>query len=103
MKGRYVLFVFCFILPTTYTVGACALTSILPSLSLINMIHCTPYTKATPASVQVVGVDFYIDMDFSCPQRSECVCNRTARFHCVFGSTDLYGVSKYGWVAFTLV
>jgi hypothetical protein len=37
---------------------ACALTSIVPPLSLIDMIHCTPYTKATPASVQDVGVDF---------------------------------------------
>jgi hypothetical protein len=51
-------FVFDFIFPTAYTVGACALTSILPSLSVMDMIHCTQYTKATPASVQGVGVDF---------------------------------------------
>jgi hypothetical protein len=51
-------FVFDFILPTAYTVDACALTSILPSLFLIDMTHCTPYTKATPASVQGVSVDF---------------------------------------------
>jgi hypothetical protein len=49
---------FDFILPTSYTVDACALTSILPSLSLIYMIYCTPYTKATLASVHGVGVDF---------------------------------------------
>jgi hypothetical protein len=58
MKSRKSCFVFDFILPTAYTVDACALTSILPSLSLIDMRHCTPYTKATPASVQGVGVDF---------------------------------------------
>jgi len=51
-------FVFDFILPTAYTVDACALTCILPSLSFMDMIHCTPYTKATPAPVQCVGVDF---------------------------------------------
>jgi hypothetical protein len=56
MKSR--CFVFCFILPTAYTVDACALASILPSLSLIDIVHFTPYTKATPASVQGVGVDF---------------------------------------------
>jgi hypothetical protein len=61
-------FVSDFILHTAYTVDACALTSILPSLSLIDMIQCTPYTKATPASVQGDGVDFYIDMDLASPQ-----------------------------------
>jgi hypothetical protein len=35
------------------------------------MIYYTPDTKATPASVQGVGVDFYIDMDFASPQRFE--------------------------------
>jgi hypothetical protein len=53
-----VFFRFRFILPTAYTVDACALTSILPSLSLIDMTHCTPYTNATPSSVLGVGVDF---------------------------------------------
>jgi hypothetical protein len=46
------------ILPTAYTADACALTGILPSLSLIDMIYCVAETKATPASVQGVGVDF---------------------------------------------
>jgi hypothetical protein len=48
--------------------------------------------KATPASVQGVGVDFEIDMDFASPQRLKRVRNRTVRFRCVFGSTDRYGV-----------
>jgi hypothetical protein len=61
-------FVFDFVIPTDYTVDACALTSILPSLSLIDMIYCSPYTKATPASVQGVGVDFWIDVVFDSPQ-----------------------------------
>jgi hypothetical protein len=39
-----------------------------------------------------VGVDFYIDMDFASPQRCESVYSRTARFRCVFGSTDSYGI-----------
>jgi hypothetical protein len=53
-----ICFVSDFILHIAYTVGAYALTSILPSLSLIDMTYCTADTKATPASVQVFGVDF---------------------------------------------
>jgi hypothetical protein len=53
-----ICFVYHFILHTSYTVGACALTSILLSPSLIDMIYFTADTKATPASVQGVGVDF---------------------------------------------
>jgi hypothetical protein len=34
-----------------YIVDACALTSIQPSLSLIDMIHCTADKKATSASI----------------------------------------------------
>jgi hypothetical protein len=85
-------FVFDFILHTAYTVHACALTSILPSLPLIDITYFTPDIKATPASVQGVGVDFEIDMDFASPQRLKRVRNRTARFRCVLGSTDRYGV-----------
>jgi hypothetical protein len=66
-----ICFVFDFILHTAYTVHACALTSILPSLSLIDMMYCAPDAKATPASVQGVGVDFQIFMDFDSPQRCE--------------------------------
>jgi hypothetical protein len=51
-------FVFHFIIHTAYTVDSCALTSILPSLSLIHMIYFRSDTKATPVSVQGVGVDF---------------------------------------------
>jgi hypothetical protein len=86
------MFRFRFFLHTAYTVGACALTSILPSLSVIDMIYFTAEIKATRASVQGLGVDFLIDMDFSSPQRLKRVRNRTARFRCVFGSTDDYGV-----------
>jgi hypothetical protein len=50
--------IFDFIFHTSYTVDACALTSILPSLPLIDMMYCKADTKATPASVQGVGVDF---------------------------------------------
>jgi hypothetical protein len=53
-----ICFVFDFILHTAYTVDACALTSIQPSLSLIDMIYCTADTKAKPASFQGVGVNF---------------------------------------------
>jgi hypothetical protein len=53
-----IFLVFDFIIHTAYTVGACALTSILPSLSLMGMLYSTADTKATPASVQGVGVDF---------------------------------------------
>jgi hypothetical protein len=35
------------------------------------MIYFTPDTKATPASVQGVGIDFEIDMDFASPKRFE--------------------------------
>jgi hypothetical protein len=53
-----ICFFFNIILHTVYTVDACALTSILPLLSLIDMVYCMPDTKATPASVQGVGVDY---------------------------------------------
>jgi hypothetical protein len=56
--GGKICFVFDIILHTVYTVVACALTSILPSLFLIDMIYFATDTKATPASVQGVGVDF---------------------------------------------
>jgi hypothetical protein len=50
--------VFDVIFHTAYTVDACSLITILLSLSLIGMMYCTSDTKATPASVQGVGVDF---------------------------------------------
>jgi hypothetical protein len=64
-----ICFIFDFILHIAYTVDAFAFTSILPSLSLIDTLYFRPDTKATPASVQGVGVDFEIDMDFASPQR----------------------------------
>jgi hypothetical protein len=51
-------FVFDIILQAAYNVDSCALTSILPSLSLMDMIYFMADTKATPASVQGVGVYF---------------------------------------------
>jgi hypothetical protein len=66
-----IYFVFDIILHKAYTVNACALTCILPSLSLIDMIYYTTDTKATPASVQGVVVDFNIHMDFASSQRFE--------------------------------
>jgi hypothetical protein len=57
LLGKY-CFVFDFILHTSYAVDACALTSILPSVSLIDMTYCAAQRKAKPASVQGVGVDF---------------------------------------------
>jgi hypothetical protein len=65
-----ICFVFDFILHIAYIVDACAVTSVLPSLSLIDMTHCTAHTKPMPASVQGV-VDFEIDVDFASPQRYE--------------------------------
>jgi hypothetical protein len=88
-------FVFDFILHTAYTVDACAVIRIQPTLSLIDMIYCTADTKATPASIRIF-------MDFASAQRLKCVGNRSARFRCVFGSTNGYGVRK-DWVSFTYV
>jgi hypothetical protein len=62
---------FRFILHIAYTVDACAPTSIMSSLSLINMMYCTAGTKATPSSVLGVGVDFEIHMVSASPQRCE--------------------------------
>jgi hypothetical protein len=53
-----IYFIFDFILYIAYTVDACALTSLLPSQSSRDPMYCTPETKATPASVQSVVVDF---------------------------------------------
>jgi hypothetical protein len=53
-----ICFILDFILHTAYTVDACALIRILPLLSLIDTMYFTSDIKATPASVQGVGVDF---------------------------------------------
>jgi hypothetical protein len=82
-----IFYVFDFILHTAYTVDACAVIRILPTLSLIDMINCTADTKGTPASV-------HIFIDIASAQRLKRVGNRIARFRCVFGSTDGHGVWK---------
>jgi hypothetical protein len=79
---RYVSFSIFF--HTAYTVDACALASILPSLSLIDMIYCKADTKE--ASIfKLIWFSLLHNV-------VKHVRNRTARLHCVFGSTDAYGV-----------
>jgi hypothetical protein len=39
-----------------YVIEACKIPSIMPSLSLTDMMYCTAQKKPTPASIQ--GVDF---------------------------------------------
>jgi hypothetical protein len=46
-----ICFIFEFVFHTAYSVDACALTSTLRSLSLIDMICCAPGTKATLVSI----------------------------------------------------
>jgi len=53
-----ICFVFDVILRSSYAVDTCAVTIILPSLSLTDMTYCTAGIKATPVLVQGVGVDF---------------------------------------------
>jgi hypothetical protein len=52
--------VFDFILHTAYIVDPCAITSILPSLSLIDMIYYTAESKAMLASIRGIGVEFHL-------------------------------------------
>jgi hypothetical protein len=81
-----ICFVFYFILHTALTVDACALTSILPSLSLIDMTYFTEVTKATPASnYRLIWISLLQNV-------MKSVHYGTARFRCVFGSTDGYRV-----------
>jgi len=58
-SARFVSF-FYFIHHTAYTIDTCTLTSILPSLSLMDMIYCTMDTKAMLPLVQGVAVDWLI-------------------------------------------
>jgi hypothetical protein len=46
-----------FILHYVVVLHACAVAMIKPSHTLISMTYCRAETKATPASVQGVGVD----------------------------------------------
>jgi hypothetical protein len=85
-------FVFDFILHTTYTVDACALTSIQPLLSFTGMIYFTADTKATPASIfRLIRISLLHKV-------VKRVRDRTASFRRVFGSIDGYGVRK-NWVS----
>jgi hypothetical protein len=85
-----ICFVFYFILHPAYTVDAYALTSIQPSLSLINMTYCTADTKVTRASVRVSASIFRLIWTSLFHNVVKRVRNRTARFRCVFGSRDGY-------------
>jgi hypothetical protein len=77
-----ICFVFDSILHTAYTADACALISILPALSLIDMTYFTVVTKATPASYyRIIWISLVQNV-------MKCVHYGTARFRCVFGSTD---------------
>jgi hypothetical protein len=51
-------FVIDYILHTAYTIDACALTSYVPSLPLIDMVDFTADTKATLVSIRGVCVEF---------------------------------------------
>jgi len=83
-----ICFFFDFILHTAYTAAACALTSILPSVTLIDMTYFTAETKAMPASVQVADWIFKLILISLLHNVMKCVRNRTSRFRCVFCSTD---------------
>jgi hypothetical protein len=60
------------------------------------MIYCKADTKATPALASIFRL-ILISLLHNVVNR---VCNRTARFPCVFGNTDSYGVWK-NWMSFT--
>jgi len=82
------LFRFLFILHTAHAVDTCALPSIMLSLSLTDMMYCTPEKKPTLASApnfRLVWISLLHTV-------VKCVRNRTVQFHCVFGSTGGYGV-----------
>jgi len=77
-----------FILHIPYVVDACALSSILPSLFLTDMIYCTPDKETTSASVQGLYVDFRLIWVLLLHIVLKHVQNSTARFRCAFCSTD---------------
>jgi len=52
--------------------------------SLIDIIYCSPETKARPASVQGVGVDFRLKWISIFHNVVKRLPNRTARLYCVF-------------------
>jgi len=72
-----------FILHIPYAVDACALPNILPSLSFTGMMYyCTSEKKPTLTSTFRL---IWISLPHIVVKR---VPNSTARFRCVFGSTD---------------
>jgi len=75
-----------FILHIPYVVNSCALISILPSLSLTDMIYCTPEKKPTLTSVQGVGIDFCTDMEFASAYRCETCSKQYCAIPFVFCS-----------------
>jgi hypothetical protein len=87
-------FVFDLILQAAYIVGACAFTSIVPSLSLVDMIYFKADTKTTLASASILRLT-WIPLVHSVVKRAH---NRTARFRCVFGSADACEIWK-NWVS----
>jgi hypothetical protein len=65
-----VCFVFDFILHYVCVLHQCVVAKIWPSQSLIDMTW-TPDIKTTPALVQSVYADFYVDMGFASLYRPE--------------------------------
>jgi hypothetical protein len=88
LERQSVRFLSDFILHTAYTVDACAHTRMLSPLSFTDVIYCTADTKATAASVSIFRF-IWILLLHNVVKR---VHNRTARFRCLFSSTDGYGV-----------
>jgi len=98
---RKICFVSDFILHTAYTADACALTSILPSLSLMWYIVRRTQKRSLRrfrASVSIF-IFIWISLLHNVVKR---VRKRTARFCSVFGRTDGYGVRK-NWVSLGFV
>jgi hypothetical protein len=73
-----ICFVLDFILHIAYTVDACALTRILLSLPLIDMIHCTPDTKATQGQFRASASIFRLIWISLLRDVAKGVLNRTA-------------------------
>jgi hypothetical protein len=66
----------------------------MPSLSLTDIMYCTPEKKPTPVSASIFRL-IWFSLHHKVVKR---VRYRTERFHCLFGSTDGYVVSN-NWVS----
>jgi hypothetical protein len=84
-------FVFDFIVHTTYTLDACALTSILPSLSLIEYI-VRRTEKCRRRRFRASALIFSLIQNLLLHNVLKRVRNRSARFRSVFGGTEGYEV-----------